>query len=162
EVDFAILLTPTTLDATIADIDILLRDQLCLYMSHKTFQETFDSNPNISIKALHRQNLVTFDKTFMINHQLTTLFEEANSLPVVKCYSASWDFLLNCTRYSSYLTILPRPITHFAHMDGLVEVQLTEHPKWEVVLASLKHNKTSHLKHYIKHTILDYFMNQRF
>ncbi len=40
-------------------------------MSHKTFQETFDSNPNISIKALHRQNLVTFDKTFMINHQLT-------------------------------------------------------------------------------------------
>lgn len=63
-------------------------------MSHKTFQETFDSNPNISIKALHRQNLVTFDKTFMINHQLTTLFEEANSLPVVKCYSASWDFFI--------------------------------------------------------------------
>ncbi|BBE39449.1 LysR family transcriptional regulator [Streptococcus dysgalactiae] len=162
EVDFAILLTPTTLDSSIADIDILLRDQLYLYMSEKTFQKKFNSNAHISIKELHRSSLVTFDSTFMINHQLMTLFEEQNSLPTIKFCSASWDFLLNSTRYSSYLTILPRPITHFAHMDGLVEIQLTERPKWEVVLASLKHHKTSHLKTYIKHTILDYFTNQRF
>ena len=116
----------------------------------------------IGIKDLHRESLVTFDSTFMINHQLDTLFKKERISPKIKYYSASWDFLLNSTRYSSYLTILPRPITHFANMNGLVEIQLVERPKWEVVLASLKSDKTSHLKTYIKNSILDYFSNQRF
>ncbi|WP_159543809.1 LysR family transcriptional regulator [Streptococcus halichoeri] len=162
EIDFAILLTPTTLDPNIADIEILLRDQLCLYMGEKTFQEKFHRNTHIHIKDLHRDSLVTFDSTFMINHQLQTLFKSECISPKIKYYSASWDFLLNSTRHSSYLTILPRPITHFANMKGLVEIQLVEQPKWEVVLASLKSDKTSHLKTYIRNTIVDYFSNQHF
>lgn len=162
EVDFAILLTPTSLDSSIADIDILLRDQLCLYMSEETFKEKFNSNKNLSLQDLHRENLVTFDKSFMINHQLKNLFTQARICPTIKVYSASWDFLLNSTRYSSYVTILPRPITQFANMEGLVEIKLAERPKWEVVLTSLKKDKVSHLKTYLKNTILDYFSNQRF
>ncbi|KPJ22403.1 LysR family transcriptional regulator [Streptococcus phocae] len=162
EVDFAILLTPTALDPALADIDILLRDQLCLYMSEKTLEDKFKGMTSISIKDLHRDSLVTFDKTFMIYHQLKTLFEREKVSPNIKLHSASWDFLLNSTRHSSYVTILPRPITYFADMEGLVEIQLKEHPKWEVVLTSLKKDKTSHLKSYIKNTILDYFASRRF
>ncbi|MDV5972359.1 HTH-type transcriptional regulator CynR [Streptococcus canis] len=162
DVDFGILLTPTTLDPNMADIEVLLRDQLCLYMGEKTFRDKFHGNRYIGIKDLHRESLVTFDSTFMINRQLDTLFKKERISPKIKYYSASWDFLLNSTRYSSYLTILPRPITHFANMNGLVEIQLVERPKWEVVLASLKSDKTSHLKTYIKNSILDYFSNQRF
>ncbi|MGT2887531.1 LysR family transcriptional regulator [Streptococcus didelphis] len=162
EVDFAILLTPTALDPALADIDILLRDQLCLYMSQKTYEEKYHKAKSISIKDLHHEEFVTFDKTFMIYHQLKVLFEQEHISPKIKLYSASWDFLLNITRYSSYTTILPRPITYFANMEGLVEIPLKEHPKWEVVLTSLRKDKTSHLKAYIKNTILDYFARQGF
>lgn len=162
EVDFAILLTPTTIDTSIADIDILLRDQLCVYMSQQTFEDKFHNNKHLSLRDLHRESLVTFDHSFMIHHQLKTLFTQAKVSPNIKIYSASWDFLLNSTRYSSYITVLPRPITQFANMEGLVEIKLAERPKWEVVLTSLKKDKASHLKTYIKNSILDYFTDDRF
>ncbi|WMB30190.1 LysR family transcriptional regulator substrate-binding protein [Streptococcus didelphis] len=113
-------------------MDILLRDQLCLYMSQKTYEEKYHKAKSISIKDLHHEEFVTFDKTFMIYHQLKVLFEQEHISPKIKLYSASWDFLLNITRYSSYTTILPRPITYFANMEGLVEIPLKNIPngKW--------------------------------
>ncbi|MGT2934138.1 LysR family transcriptional regulator [Streptococcus catagoni] len=157
EVDFAVLLTPTALDSSIADIDILVRNQLCLYMSETTHLEKFNGAKTISFKELHQEDLAIFDKTFMIHHQLKTLFKDENICPNIKFHSKSWDFLLNSTRRSSYLTILPRPITCFANMDNIVEVPFIEHPKWEIVLTSLKKNRQNHLKPHIKNTILDYF-----
>lgn len=157
EVDFAILLTPTALDPSIADISILLRDQLCLYMSNLSYKEKFQESSSISLSQLNAENFIMFDHNFMVHHQLINLFEQAKVAPNIKFFSSSWDLLLNATRHSSYLTILPKPITKFAKMEGISEVPITENAKWEVVLTSLKQNKTSHLKSYIKNEILDYF-----
>ncbi|KHD44287.1 LysR family transcriptional regulator [Streptococcus hongkongensis] len=157
EVDFAILLTPTALDPSIADMSILLRDRLCLYMSHSTYKTKFGDETPVSLRQLHNENFVMFDRNFMVHHQLKNLFEQVGVSPKIKFFSSSWDFLLNATRHSNYLTILPRPIAQFANMKGITEVSLQEDAQWEIVLTSLKKNKASHLKSYIKNAILDYF-----
>jgi len=77
--------------------------------------------------------------------------------PDIQILSGSWDFLLELTKDSGMVTILPSPITKFMVTDGILEKKLVSPVSWKVVLTHPLKSYSSTLEKYVKESIVEYF-----
>ncbi len=158
EIDFAILLQPTDLNPQVFKEEIIYINQLTCFMSKKHPLATQNS---IQWTDLRQRKLAIFTHTFMIHHQLKRKFESLNIIPDIVLMSSSWDFLLESTRGSDFITILPSPVNnHFSYSD-VKEIPFDPPFPWKVVLVYPIKSRYSRIENYTRQTMMSYFIDQK-
>ena len=154
EIDFAIILQPTDLKQQLFSEDLIHKDELTAFMS---IDHPLAKQDTISWFDLKQHPLAIFKETFMIRHQLERQFESLGFRPNVAITSSSWDFLLESTRGSDFITILPSPTRNHMRMDGIVEKHFDQPISWHVVLAYPIKQHYNRIEIYVKRSIIDFF-----
>jgi DNA-binding transcriptional LysR family regulator len=154
ETPITVLLDPTGLDKSSVEEVVISKDCLCVYMSE---DNPLASKSSIEWEDLHYQPMAIFDSNYMIHHQLMTQFQSLGIKPQIHLQSASWDLLLNATRNSNLVTVLPSPVTNHFQLDGIKEVPFSQPAEWRIVLCRRKQKYYSHIEDYVFNYIKDYF-----
>lgn len=154
DLPIAVLLKPTGLDSESIEEVTLSRDTLSAFMSvnHPLAQKDV-----ITWQDLHNQPMAIFDSTYMIHHQLIRKFADLNIKPKLSLQSASWDLLLNSTRHSSLITVLPSPVAKYYSMDDVTCKPFDEPIYWDVTLCRRKKTRYSRVEDYVFNYMKDYY-----
>lgn len=154
EIDFAVILRPTDLKPQLFSEDLIHRDELTAFLSE---DHPLAGKDTISWMDLKQRPLAIFKESFMIRHQLERKFVSIGIAPNIALSSASWDFLLESTRGTDFITILPSPTRHHINMTGIVEKHFDEPISWHVVLAYPIKQHYNRIELYTKRSIIDFF-----
>jgi len=158
ELDIAVLLHPTNLNQLLFKEEIIREDELTAFMSKENPLATRSS---IEWTDLKGKDLAIFNETFMIHHQLMRKFQSLKMDPKISLMSGSWDFLLEVTRTSSFITILPAPIKeHFSFKD-VTEVPFKKPISWQVLLTYKQKSHYTRIEEYTFDSIIKYFRQNR-
>lgn len=158
EIDFVVILQPTNLNPQIYVEDILHTDQLTAFMCDKN---PLAKKERITWKDLNHADLAIFGETFMIHHQLMKQFELQDIKPNIVLRSTLWDFLLESTRNTSSITILPSPIRNHIRWDNIVEKHFENPIHWQVVLAYPQKAHYNHIERYVRKSAMDHFVHNK-
>ncbi|TXT19642.1 MAG: LysR family transcriptional regulator [Erysipelotrichaceae bacterium] len=134
--------------------DLIHKDELTAFMS---IDHPLAQQDTISWFDLKQHPLAIFKETFMIRHQLERKFESLGFRPNIAITSSSWDFLLESTRGSNFITILPSPTRNHMRMEGIVEKHFDQPISWHVVLAYPIKQHHNRIEIYVKRSIIDFF-----
>lgn len=154
EVDFAVILSPSELNPFAYQETVIRQDELTAFMSKNNPLAIKD---RLTWGDLKGRNLAIFNESFMIHHQLKRKFEAAKIEPKIQLTSGSWDFLLEVTKTSDLITILPSPTRKHIISDNFVERHFENPISWTVILTHPTKGHTTILENYVKNSIIDYF-----
>ena len=158
ELDIAVLLHPTNLNQLLFKEEIIREDELTAFMSK---ENPLASKSSIEWTDLKGKDLAVFNETFMIHHQLMRKFQSLKMDPKISLMSGSWDFLLEVTRTSTFITILPAPIKeHFSFKD-VTEVPFKNPISWQVLLTYKQKSHYTRIEEYTIDSIIRYFRENR-
>lgn len=157
DIPIAVLLNPTGLDENVFEEVILSSDTLSAFMS---IDNPLAQKDVLEWDDLHNQPVAIFDSTYMIHHQLMNTFTRLNIKPQLYLQSASWDLLLNSTRNSNLITVLPSPVAQYYQMPDVKKVSIRRAIPWEIVLCRKKQNHYSMVEDFVFKYIVDYFTTQ--
>ncbi|GEK91928.1 LysR family transcriptional regulator substrate-binding protein [Alkalibacterium kapii] len=154
ELPIAVLLRPTGLDPDTIEEVVVRNETLSAFMSK--------SNPlaekeRLDWNDLHNQPMAIFDSSYMIHHQLMNKFTSEQIKPQLYLQSASWDLLLNATRHSNLITVLPTPVDNHYFSADVVRKEFISPIYWEVVLCRRKQKRYSRVEDYVFNYIKDYY-----
>lgn len=158
EVDFAILISPTGLSPLIYHEKILYEDQLTAFMSGSN---NLAVKPKLRWTDLKNKPLALFNETFMIHHQVKRKFNSLKIAPNVTLTSGSWDFLVEVTRNTDLVTILPSPINRHISFQDIHEVPFDQPIKWQVVLNYPVKNFYTQVERYTIDSLVGFFSEDR-
>jgi DNA-binding transcriptional LysR family regulator len=158
ELDFAVLLSPSDLNPQAFQEVLLKKDDLTVFLSSR---HPLAEKEVLKWSDLQNEKLALFNETFMIHHLLMGKFRALRIEPDIQILSGSWDFLLEVTKDSEMVTILPSPITKFIPTDGILEKKILSPVSWKVVLTHPLKSYTSSLEKYVKDSIIDYFHKEK-
>jgi DNA-binding transcriptional LysR family regulator len=158
EIDFAIILQPTDLNPQVFKEEIILIDQLTCFMSTR---HTLSSKGSIQWTDLRQRKLAIFTNSFMIHHQLKRKFESLNITPDIALMSSSWDFLLESTRGSDFITILPSPVNKHISYSDIIEIPFDPPFPWKVVLVYPIKSRYSRIENYVRQSMMSYFIDKK-
>ncbi len=154
ELPIAVLLKPTGLDSSTTEEVILSNDTLSAFMSA---DNPLAQKQTLSWSDLHNQPMAIFDSTYMIHHQLLQKFADEQIKPLLSLQSASWDLLLNSTRHSNLITLMPTPVTKYYSMDEVVRREFDNPIYWEVALCRRRQKRYSRVEDYVFNYMRDYY-----
>lgn len=154
ELPIAVLLKPTGLDSSTTEEVILTKDTLSAFMS---VTNPLAEKDQLSWSDLHNQPMAIFDSTYMIHHQLLKKFAGEQIKPQLSLQSASWDLLLNSTRHSNLITVMPTPVAKYYSMEEVVRRDFDHPIYWEVVLCRRKQKRYSRVEDYVFNYMRDYY-----
>lgn len=154
ELDIVILLRPANLPAATYEEIFCTRDELCLFVGEK---HPFFTREKVSWRELNNQKIATFTESFMIHSKLKKKFEQTGINPDITLTSPSWDFLLNSTKESQLLTILPAPSLHYYRDKGIKRISLEDPIHWEVAAYRPKKAYYTIVEDFVFNQIKDYF-----
>jgi DNA-binding transcriptional LysR family regulator len=159
EIDFAVILQPTDLNSMHFKEEVIFVEEVCCFLSKDhtlaKIKNTMDWHD------LKDQNLAIFSSTFMIHHQLMRKFESLNIVPKIALMSTSWDFLLESTLNSDFITVLPGPIRNHIVKGRIKEMKFTVPMPWKVVLTYPNKSHYSRIETYTRDSIYHYFQSNR-
>lgn len=154
-IDFAVLLYPEGIPQNVIDSFEIYRSELAVFLSseHKLAKKSI-----INWQDLHNENVIIFDKTFMIYHQLKEAFERHHIYPSIIFESSSWDFLFHSAKSNkNLLTLLPLPTGEQYLTNNFVCRRIKDPIPWRVTLCRLKKNNYSSVENHICDTLLEAF-----
>lgn len=154
EIPIAVLLTPTGLDSNTVEEVPLSKDELSAFMSK---HHPLATKENLKWSDLHNQPMAIFDSSYMIHHQLLKKFSAEQVKPLLSLQSASWDLLLNSTRNSNLITVLPSPVADYYSMDEVVRIDIENPIHWEVALCRRKQKRYPRVEDYVFNYMKEYY-----
>jgi len=154
ELPIVVLLRPTGLDPNTVDEVVIRNDTLSAFMSR---QNPLAEKETLQWTDLHNQPMAIFDSTYMIHHQLLNKFSSLQVKPQLYLQSASWDLLLNSTRNSNLITVLPTPVDHYYSSPDVVRKEFAQPIYWEVVLCRRKQKRYSRIEDFVFNYMKDYY-----
>lgn len=154
ELPIVVLLRPTGLDVGTVEEVVIRRDTLSAFMSKGN---PLAEKEKLEWKDLHNQPMAIFDSTYMIHHQLMNKFSSQQVKPQLYLQSASWDLLLNSTRNSNLITVLPTPVDYYYFSPDVVRKEFESPIYWEVVLCRRKQKRYSRVEDYVFNYMKDYY-----
>jgi DNA-binding transcriptional LysR family regulator len=157
EIDFAIILQPTDLNHQHFKEELIYHDELACFMC---VDHPLAKQEKISWVDLKDQNLAIFTDTFMIHHQLMRKFESLSMVPKIAFMSTSWDFLLESTINSDFITILPSPIYKHYTQDRIKMIKFKVPMPWDVVLTYPNKARYNRIETYTRQSLYNYFQHK--
>lgn len=155
EINFATLLYPEQIPHHIIDSFEIYRSELAVFCSSK---HHFASKKELTWQDLHKEKMISFDKTFMIYQHLNERFERHGIYPDIQCESSSWDFLYYTAKTNpDILTILPIATSELYPDEDLVSIRIKDPVLWRVTLCRLKKDNYTSAENYIFDQLLEAF-----
>lgn len=154
ELDMAILITPTGLSTAQFKEELVWQDELTAFMSS---DNELANQGSITWKDLSHRNLAIFNDTFMIHHQIVSKFISQKMVPSFSLTSGLWDYLVDVTKHSDFITIMPAPISKVLNMEHLKEVPMVNPIIWEVVLVYPIRDYYSKIDLYVRDSLKRFF-----
>lgn len=154
ELPIAVLLRPTGLDTSAVEEVVIRSDTLSAFMSK---DNPLAQKELLKWTDLHNQPMAIFDSTYMIHHQLLNKFGSQQVKPQLYLQSASWDLLLNSTRKTGLITVLPTPVAQYYSSNDVVRKEFETPIYWEVVLCRRKQKRYSRIENYVFNYMKDYY-----
>jgi DNA-binding transcriptional LysR family regulator len=154
EIDFAVILQPTDLNSMHFKEEVIFVEEVSCFLCKDhplAVKDTMDW------QDLKDQNLAIFSNTFMIHHQLMRKFESLNIVPKIALMSTSWDFLLESTINSDFITMLPGPTRNHIVNDRIKEMRFSVPFPWKVVLTYPNKTHYSRIETYTRDSIYHFF-----
>lgn len=156
EIDLAVLLDP--IDLINIDRTLLLSDELLFFMDKKN---PLAKKNILDWNDIAKQPLAIFESSFMIHHIVKDAYESHNLRPKIRITSQSWDYLLQTTKNSNLVTILPGATNQFINDDIFTYKRLTEPMIWNVILVRQKKKNYRFVENYCYDAITTYFNKLR-
>jgi DNA-binding transcriptional LysR family regulator len=157
EIDYAIILQPTDLNSTHFKEEIIYQDELTCFMCS---EHPLAKKSILSWHDLKNQPIALFKETFMIHHQVKRKFESLKMVPNIALMSSSWDFLLESTLNSDFVTILPRPINKHFSQERIKMLRFKNPMPWIVVLTYANKPSYNRIETYTRQSIFKYFRHE--
>ncbi len=157
DIAIAVLLTPTQLDPSLYESHILFSDTLSAFVSrdnHLAKKEVLEW------KDLDKVSIAMFDQSYMIHHQLKRQFEKTQVHPLIQLQSASWDLLLNSTRHSNLVTILPAPLGKFFQTPKVKQIPFHNPIQWQIAIYRRRKKYHTLIEDYIFNFIVNHQTQQ--
>lgn len=158
EIDFAIILQPTDLNHQHFKEELIYQDELACFMC---VNHPLAKKQSITWTDLKDRNLAIFTDTFMIHHQLMRKFESLSIVPKVAVMSTSWDFLLESTLNSDFITILPSPISKHYAQERIKKLKFQTPMPWRVVLTYANKPNYNRIETYTRNSLFNYFKHDQ-
>ncbi|HSL87050.1 MAG TPA: LysR substrate-binding domain-containing protein, partial [Bacteroidales bacterium] len=158
ELDLAVLLDPTNLNELLFKEEIIRVDELTAFMS---IDNILASKEEIDWADLKGKDLAIFNDSFMIHHQLMNKFHGLKIQPKLSIMSGSWDFLLEVTRTSQFITILPSPIREHFFFSDVKEIPFRKPISWKVALIYPVKTRYYRIEQYAIDSIKRYFLEKK-
>jgi len=155
ELDVAVLLDPTNLNGLLFKEEVIREDELTAFMSR---DNPLSLRDKIEWSDLKGKDLAIFNESFMIHHQLMAKFRSLKMDPRISLMSGSWDFLLEVTRTSNFITVLPAPIRDHFYFRDVKEMPFSKPISWQVVITYPVKSRYSRIEKYTIDSIRGYFI----
>ena len=152
DLDLAVLLSPTELEN--ANEYPIQESEYTAFMG--------EENPlaklgKLAWSDLNGMHLALVDSTFMTYYKVMDKLASENIIPKRTITSANLEYLIMCTKRSSFITILPSPIKSELKLRNIVEKPFLDPIKWKSLICQLKKNRYSKAEKLVICTIRDYF-----
>lgn len=158
DIDFAVISQPTDLNNLHFKEEVIFVEEVSCFLSKSHPLAEKDTMDWVDLKD---QNLAIFSNTFMIHHQLMRKFESLSIVPKIALMSTSWDFLLESTLNSDFITVLPGPVRNHIVKDMYKELPFTGSMPWKVVLTYPNKSHYSKIETYTRDSIYHFFQSHR-
>lgn len=157
EIDIAILLQPNLINSKNFYEITLFTDELVVYANSHHPIASKRVNDKITWQSLEKENIVTFDETFLIRRYIDEKFNKYNLTPKIVTQSKSWDFIANSIRFNPFITLLPTPCENYMNLNNIISFKMHDPIEWKVCLVYEKKDSYSQLHQYVVTIIETYF-----
>lgn len=154
EIDIAILIEPTNLDTKNYEQHVIQIDEMSAFMAknHPLAQKDV-----ISWKDLKKYPLGTFNKDFMTYSLLEDELAANNLKNQITFTSSSWDYLIDITKETDVVSIIPRPVEKYIDKDYFSCKKFKNYIPFNFHLCRPIKNKYSAIENYVFNDIIDHF-----
>lgn len=154
EIDIAILIEPTNLDTKNYEQHVIQIDEMSAFMgkNHPLAQKDV-----ISWKDLKKYPLGTFNKDFMTYSLLEDELAANNLKNQITFTSSSWDYLIDITKETDVVSIIPRPVEKYIDKDYFSCKKFKNYIPFNFHLCRPIKNKYSAIENYVFNDIIDHF-----
>lgn len=110
EIDIAILIEPTSLDAKNYELHVIQIDEMVAFMD---VNHPISQTELLEWADLEGYPIATFNKNFMTHQLVSNKLKSVHLENQIQFTSSSWDYLIEATRNQEIITVLPRPVENF-------------------------------------------------
>lgn len=154
DLDYAILIDPTSLDPKTFEEHVIQIDEMTAFMdlSHPLSQKK-----QISWSDLAEYPIGTFNDSYTTNELVRAKLAKVDKLGQLKFESYSWDYLIAATKETDIITILPSPVERTIDSNFFVEVPFKDPIPFNVLLCRPIKTSYNDLEGLVYEAILSYF-----
>ncbi|UUX33421.1 LysR family transcriptional regulator [Fundicoccus culcitae] len=154
DIDLAFLIEPTDLDLTSFDQHVVDINEMVAFMDS---EHVLNHSADLEWEELKGYPLATFNETFTTNGLVRDKLNENHLDNKFSFLSASWDFLVEATRWNDIVTILPKPIDKYMDTNEVAVKRFKDPIPFNVYLCRRKKETYSDVEDMLLNAILDMF-----
>lgn len=152
--NYAILIEPTSLDHKQYEQHIIQMDEYVAFMdkSHPLAQKD-----SLEWDELADYPLATFNKSFTTYHALTEKLKDERVKAKIAYTSSTWDYLVDLTKNTDIITILPQPISEFVDKSQYKMMRFNDPIPFNIWLCRPYQSKMNEIETFVYEEILKHF-----
>lgn len=157
ELDLAVLVAPTYLNQDKFEEFTLISNEIGAFMSK---DHPLASRKELDWDELEQYPLGTFNKEFTSNRLIIEKLKEEGLNKDMKFTSSSWDFLMEMTKQSNVIALLPSPLQYELDSNIVMKGFSSVIP-FKILLTRPVKEAYPSLEKYVKGAILNCFKNRK-
>ena len=154
DLDYAILIEPTSLDLKSFEEHVIQIDEMTAFMSK---DHPLAKKELLDWSDVMDYPIATFNESFTTNALVKDKLHAISEEKEPTFLSSSWDYLVEATMDSEIVTILPSPIERTIDQDHYVEIPFRDPIPFNVLLCRHIKKNYNEVEAYVYETILNYF-----
>lgn len=154
DIDYAILIEPTSLDVKSYEQHVIQIDEMTAFMD---INHPLAEKDLLEWRDLDGYPLATFNKTFTTYELISAKLKREKVKGQVEFTSSSWDYLIESTRDNDIVTILPRPVDQYLNPQYFKVTHFRDFVSFNFYLCRHIKPKYGDVETTVYETILNFF-----
>lgn len=154
DLDYAVLLEPTNLDEKKFEQYVIQINEMTAFMNRK---HPLANKEILKWKDIMSYPLATFNQNFLTHQLVTEKIQELDKDKLILFKSSSWDYLIEATKGTEVITILPSPINQYQDPNETVEKHFEAPIPFNVLICRPIKEKYSEIETLVFERIINYF-----
>ncbi|WP_277630850.1 LysR family transcriptional regulator [Atopococcus tabaci] len=154
DLDYVAIVAPTELDPKSYEEHVIQIDEYTAFMRP---EHALAEKEIVRWEELAPYQIGTFRESFVTYRLVNEKLKEKNSKAKVTLTAASWDFLVETTNESDFVSILPAPIQRYLHQSDVIMKHFEDPIPFNVLLCRPRKEKYSTVESFVHESMLNYF-----
>ncbi|MBD3948723.1 LysR family transcriptional regulator [Tuanshanicoccus lijuaniae] len=154
DLDYAVLLEPTNLDDKKFEQYVIQINEMTAFMSP---QHPLAEKNLLQWSDIMNYPIATFNKHFLTHQLLLEKLNKINKDKQIMFKSSSWDYLIEATKETDIVTVLPSPINQYLDSTQTVEKHFESPIPFNVLICRPIKDKYSDIESLVFENIINYF-----